>query len=224
MAQAIAALRGKQAGKLNSDFLREVIEEHNLIPVFGELSAPENTREAAKRLPAKNLLSKKALWVGAAVMFLLVFAAGAAIVWQGKNAPVPSIIFSQTIPAPILTPPAPMRVQTVAGKPAQTDLDVEIQHAFSSASISIWLDRKLICQQDLRGQTKRRALFFKKVEGTESIELAVPSGEHWITVQVKSAASGYDQSKKIIESFEAKGKNVLHVYCDEAKHSLELAL
>jgi hypothetical protein len=58
---------------------------------------------------------------------------------------------------------------------------------------------------------------------TEAIALAGPAGEHWIVVRVKSA-TGYDQSKKIIESFSVRGKNILHVYCDEGKHSLELAL
>lgn len=222
MAEAIAAFRGKQAGKLNSDFLREVIEEHNLIPVFGALPA---TATDAHQPASKNLISNKALWASAAALFLLLLAAGAAIVWRGKNAPVPSIIFSQTIPAPILTPPAPKRVVPMAiEKPTETEWDVEIQHEFSDASISIWLDRKLICQQDLHAETKRHGLFFKKVPGTESIELSVPAGEHWIVVQVKSAAAHYDQSKKIIESFSSKGKNVLHVYCDEEKHSLELAL
>lgn len=222
MAEAIAAFRGKQAGKLNSDFLREVIEEHNLIPVFGALPASAtDTRQPA----SKNLISNKTLWMGAAALFLLLLAAGSAIVWRGKNAPVPSIIFSQTIPAPILTPPAPKRIVPMAiEKPAETEWDVEIQHGFSDASVSIWLDRKLICQQDLRAETKRHGLFFKKVPGTESIGLSVPAGEHWIVVQVKSAAAHYDQSKKIIESFSSKGKNVLHVYCDEEKHSLELAL
>jgi serine/threonine protein kinase len=225
MAGAIAALRGKQAGKLNSDFLREVIEEHNMIPVFGELSVtPDDSRHTAKQLPSKNLFHQKTLWASAAALLLLVLAAVAAIVWRGKNAPVPSIIFSQTIPAPNLTPPAPRRAPTVIEKPAPAKLDIEIQHAFSSASISVWLDRKLICQQDLRGATKRRAFFFKKVAGTESIELAVPSGEHWLEVRVQSPAASYDQSKKVIESFNSKSKNVLHVYCDEAKHSLQLAL
>ena len=225
MAEAIAELRGKQAGKLNSDFLREVIEEHNLIPVFGELSPPpDDSRYATKQPASKNLLHKKTLWAAAAALFLVVLAAAAAFVWRGKNAPVPSIIFSQTIPAPNLIPPAPRRATTAVEKAAQAKLDVEVQHAFSKASISVWLDRKLICQQDLHGETKRRALFFKKAGGTESIELTVPAGEHWIVVQVKSAAAGYDQSKKIIESFDSKGKNILHVHCDEAKHSLELAL
>ncbi|HWF91560.1 MAG TPA: serine/threonine-protein kinase [Terriglobales bacterium] len=221
MAEAIAELRGRQAGKLNSDFLREVIEEHNLIPVFGQLSvAPDNAGRTAGPT-SKKLLEEKPLWAATAAIFLLVLAASAAILWRGKSAPAPSIIFSQTIPAPSLTPPAPVRQPNVAEKAA---LDIEIEHAFSSANVSIWLDRKLVYRQDLHGQTKRRAFFFKKVEGIESIDLAVPTGEHWIEVQVKSAAAGYDQSKKIIESFSSKGKNVLHVHCNEEKHSLELAL
>jgi len=225
MARALAEFRGKQAGKLNSDFLREVIEEHNLIPVFGELSPPLNgSRQAAEQLSSKNLLNKRALWAGASFLLLFTLGITAAVAWRWNRTPVPSIIFSQTMPAPTLTPAAPKQEPSAVEKPAQTKLDVEIQHEFSDASISIWLDRKLICQQNLRAETKRRGLFFKKVPGTESIGLPVPAGEHWVVVQVKSAAAKYDQSKKIIESFDSKGKNVLHVYCDDAKHSLELAL
>jgi serine/threonine protein kinase len=220
MAEAIAELRGKQAGKLNSDFLREVIEEHNMIPVFGALPVAATD----SRTPSsKNLVSPRALWAGTAVLFLLVLVAAAAIVWRGRNDAVPTIVFSQTIPAPNLTPPTPTRAPAAVEKPAETKLDVEIRHELSKASISIWVDQKLICQQDLRAETKRHGIFFKKMAATESIALAVPAGEHWIVVRVKSA-TGYDQSKKIIESFSVRGKNILHVYCDEGKHSLELAL
>lgn len=223
LAEAIAELRHKEAGKLHSDFLKEVIEEHNLVPVFRELSTQPEIVAAAPRGPAKQKSAWSNPFTWAGITALPVLAAAALFLWAGKTPPTPSIVLSQTIAAPTLTPRVEEPAPAPAKKPSKTKLDVEIEHQFSSGEFSFWVDNKLICKRKLHNESKRHALFFKTLQ-PESIDLTVPAGEHHIEVRVQSLPLHYDQSKKIIESFDSKNPNVLHVNCDRDKNLLELTL
>jgi serine/threonine protein kinase len=225
-ADAIAEFQDKEAGRQNSDFLKEVIEEHNLVPVFRELSVAQ-AEAATLTSPAKQSW-KQQFWPWALMGTVPLTAAIALFLfWQSKTPNVPAIVFSQTIPAPKLEVPTLALAALHGSSPVKTaanaQLDIELQHQFSAGVFSLWLDHKLICERELHSEAKRHALFFKKLEA-ESIDLTVPAGEHHIEIRVQSAPTHYDQQKKIIESFDSSKKNVLHVYCDRDKNSLEIEL
>jgi serine/threonine protein kinase len=235
MADAIREFREQQAGRLNSDFLKEVIEEHNLIPVFRDSSShgTSGTAMLASASPSRGkstrtnslplrVWKKPSTWVVVAAPLVLVLA-GLVILWQRKTTQVPAIILSQTMAAPTLTPVETIVPSVAAAKIPSARLDIQLRHQFSSGKFSLWLDDKLICQRALHSESKRHALLFKSQQA-ESINLIVPAGEHHVEIRVQSRAVHYDQSKKIIESFDSRNENVLHVYCDHTKNSMELAL
>ena len=224
LSDAIAEFRHKEAGKHNSDFLKEVIEEHNLVPVFRELSSQPEIASAMMRESAKqkSIWSRPFIWAGIASFPILTMAA-VLFIWFSKTPPAPAIVLSQTLAAPTLTPRMGTAAPAPAKKPIKTRLEVEIEHQFSSGEFSFWVDDKLICKRKLHSESKRHALFFKTLQ-PESINLTVPSGEHHVEVRVQSRPVHYDQSKKIIESFDPKNPNVLHISCDRDKNSLELTL
>lgn len=225
MAEAIAEFRKHEAGKLNSDFLKEVIEEHNLVPVFREslahtaVAAASSVSRTSKPTARKQNLG---MWAGITVASLAIIAAAMVVAWRNQGSSVPAIILSQTMPAPKLEAPIP---KIISGTPkiASARLNIELQHEFQNGQFSLWLDHKLICERELHSQAKRHALFFKKIQA-ESIPLTVPAGEHWLEIRVESSAAHYDQSKKIIESFDRAKENILHVDCDREKNSLEVTI
>lgn len=237
MADAIAAFRKEHASKQNPDFLKEVIEEHNLVPVFREFAAQAGVATPAPRKPEKSKFSfsfsreNAWMWVGIAAMALILLAAPVlAIIWSTRNSGVPAIVLSQTIPAPKIevAAAAPAAIPVAASpalavKPGTALLDIQIQHDFSSGKFWLWLDHKLICEQDLHNEAKRHALFFKKLEA-DSIELTVPSGEHWVEVKVESDSVHYDQTITMIKSFDRTKQNVMHVDCDKDKNLLNVTI
>ena len=229
MADAIAEFLHHASSRENPDFLKEVIEEHNLIPVFRELSTnvDSSIRALEERKTAVNK-TKKSLWIwtiAASVLPILIIVVGL-VFWRTKASPVPSIVFSQTIPAPKITittapPPPSAPAAAPAVKSAIVKWDIEIEHPFQNAKISVWLDNKLILEQPLHD---KRHGFFKKA-GAESVALTALSGEHHVGIRVQSLASvHYDKTKKIVEAFDSQNPNVLRVRCDIAKQTMELAL
>lgn len=168
------------------------------------------------------------MWVGIPVLALVVVATPVlAIIWSAENSGVPAIVLSQIIPPPKIevaaATPVAVSAAAPAVKPGTAHLDIQLQHDFPSGKFWLWLDHKLICERDLHSEAKRHALFFKKLEA-DSIGLTVPSGEHWVEIRVQSNSVHYDQTKKIIESFDRSKENVLHVDCDKEKNQLEVTI
>jgi hypothetical protein len=162
------------------------------------------------------------MWAGITVASLAIIAAAMVVAWRNQGSSVPAIVLSQTMPAPKLETPIP-KIISGTTKIASARLNIELQHEFQNGQFSLWLDHKLICERELHSQAKRHALFFKKIQA-ESIPLTVPAGEHWLEIRVESSAAHYDQSKKIIESFDRAKENILHVDCDREKNSLEVTI
>ena len=88
----------------------------------------------------------------------------------------------------------------------------------------MWVDNQLTYDQKLFGESKKRALLFKKVEGHEISNVDVPAGEHKIHVRVQSVSNQYDQSQTFVGKFNVSGQNVLAVSCDKRGNGLQIAL
>lgn len=146
---------------------------------------------------------------GTAILLVVVVAA-----WHASKSSAvesPSVIF----PAPEITTPSPNRSVTAK-------LNIEIEHHFSSAHASVWLDRKLVYSSSLKGETKKRALLFRQTKGFESGELEVEPGKHEVRVRIKSPTVPYDNTKTIAGNFSAGTTQTLRITCD--KDRLQLAL
>jgi hypothetical protein len=76
-------------------------------------------------------------------------------------------------------------------------LNLVCRHNLRSADLSVSMDGKLILTDELSGSSlKRFGVFGKRLEGTFSKSLSVPSGVHVIDVHLTSSADGFDQTRR----------------------------
>jgi serine/threonine-protein kinase len=105
-----------------------------------------------------------------------------------------------------------------------TAMQLEIQHPFAAAELTVWLDNRAIYSRLLRGEAARHALVFRQVRGHYSDSIQVPSGQHQIHVRVHTADDSYDQSKTISGSFTSQAQTTLHISCDKRGSILDVSL
>ena len=103
-------------------------------------------------------------------------------------------------------------------------MQIEIEHPFTEAEVTVWLDNRAFYTRSLRGQTTKRALVFRQVRGHQSDSVQVPSGQHLIHVRVQTADDSYDQSKTISGLFLADSETLLHILCDKRGGELRVTL
>jgi serine/threonine-protein kinase len=95
---------------------------------------------------------------------------------------------------------APKPVSYPAKPVADSTLDIEIEHRFSEADLSVWVDDKLTYDQPLHSQTKKHWNPFRgNVKETESLRIA--SGKHRVRVRVRSTSDKYEQTETVVGSF-----------------------
>ena len=114
---------------------------------------------------------------------------------------------------------------TVAGAqhPADATLQIEVEHHFTDARASVWLDNDLVYTKSLHGEKQRRALLFQRVSGRQFDVIQVPSGTHQVRVRVHSAGDSYDQAK-IIPGASIRGASLLRITCGGKGEGLQVAL
>jgi serine/threonine protein kinase len=103
--------------------------------------------------------------------------------------------------------------------PAEAKLHIEINHHFTQARASMWLDNQLVYTRVLHAGSKNHMLFFRKVQGHSSDGLQLAAGKHQVRVRVQSPAEAYDQSKTLAVNFTPTDERTLHLNCD-SKHNL----
>jgi len=101
-------------------------------------------------------------------------------------------------PKPVVESPKPV---SYSPRPvADSTLDIQIEHRFSEADLSVWIDDKLAYDQPLRGPTKKHWNPFRgNIKETESMRIA--SGKHRVRVRVRSTPDKYEQTEIIVGSF-----------------------
>jgi hypothetical protein len=103
-------------------------------------------------------------------------------------------------------------------------LHIEIDHQFTQARASMWLDNQPVYSRVLRADPKNHLLFFRKVQGHESDGVQLPAGKHQLRVRVQSPLGAYDQSKTLAVNFTPAGEKTLHLNCDARHHVLRISL
>ena len=77
-------------------------------------------------------------------------------------------------------------------------LNVICRHNLRSADLSLIVDGQTALTQQITGTVKKRfGVLDKRVEGSFSKALTLPSGEHVVQVRVTSASDHFDQSKQL---------------------------
>jgi serine/threonine protein kinase len=105
--------------------------------------------------------------------------------------------------------------------PSET-LRIEIEHDFTKAHAYLWVDNNLVYEHLLYGDSKRRALVFRKIEGYQLGAVNVPAGQHEVRVRIESPGDGYDETKTVTDATIGNKENILRIVCGKKSGRLEL--
>ncbi len=109
----------------------------------------------------------------------------------------------------------------ISAVPADAMLQVEVEHHFSDATASVWIDDRLVYTQSLLGKKQRHGLVFRKMVGHQFQVVRVTAGKHQVRVRVESPADVYDQSKIASVEF-VTGVSLLRIVCGDKADGLQL--
>src|ERR1039458_1214257 len=90
-------------------------------------------------------------------------------------------------------------------------LEIEVEHKFAEAHLSIWVDDRLAYTHLLEGTDKKHLVVFHHVQGHEFHAMQVSPGKHRLRVQVTSDGASYDQSATVEGEFASGQENVLQI-------------
>jgi serine/threonine protein kinase len=96
-----------------------------------------------------------------------------------------------------------------------TTLEIEVDHKFAQAHLSIWVDGALAYTHLLEGTDKKRLVVFHHVQAHEFHAMQVPAGNHQLRVQVISDPDSGDHSATVNGQFASGKEQVLQVRFDK---------
>jgi serine/threonine protein kinase len=106
---------------------------------------------------------------------------------------------------------------------ADSTLNINIEHRFSAAELSLWIDDKLAYDHPLRGQVKKHWNPFRMdVRETQTVRL--PAGTHRILVRVRSTPEKYEQSASVLGSFSKDHPAILQINFERQGKAMRLTL
>jgi serine/threonine protein kinase len=208
-------------------------------------SLHKETLRASKKL--RSLLNISVPYALPATIVLVVMA-GLLFAWRMtrvRNVPLPADVIAELRSHPIHPASAqikPVFNKAVAAKPRLrrvktqaspkkpespatlaeiAKVQVDIQHHFSRAKASIWLDDKLISDQNLRGADQRHPLL-RAVEVDQITNFQFAPGKHWLQIRIVSPANNYDQIETLETDLVAGSEHVVYVNCDKRKMQIVL--
>ncbi|HLM80226.1 MAG TPA: serine/threonine-protein kinase [Terriglobales bacterium] len=94
---------------------------------------------------------------------------------------------------------------------APATLEIEVEHRFVEAQLSIWVDDRLTYTHQLAGTDKKHLVVFHHVQGHEFHAMQVSPGKHSLKVQVTSNGAAYDQSATAAGQFVSGQESVLRI-------------
>lgn len=101
-------------------------------------------------------------------------------------------------------------------------LEIEVDHNFPEAKLSIWVDDRLALTRSLEGTEKKRLVVFRHVQGHEIHAMEVAAGKHVLRVEVMPDSSG-EQVDAIEGKFAAGAERLLRIQFDKSgKMNLDL--
>lgn len=102
---------------------------------------------------------------------------------------------------------------SAATMPGSATLDIEVDHKFAEAKLSIWVDDRLSYTRTLEGTDKKHLVLFHHVRGHEIHAMPIPAGSHRLRVQVTSGENSSDQS--VTGDFSSGSEKLLQVSVDK---------
>jgi eukaryotic-like serine/threonine-protein kinase len=147
------------------------------------------------------------------------------------TAPVATATSVATAPAPTVTKlPKPIpagrtyrpsarvasaSTPTISPVTSSAMLEIEIEHKFADAHLSIWVDDSLTYTHPLQGTDKKHMVVFHRVQGHEFHAVQVSPGKHRLRVEVASGGAISNQSSMVEGEFASARESVLRINFDK---------
>jgi serine/threonine protein kinase len=184
---------------------------------------------SAKKALATNLVSEKDAepitiaaeappmkQAAAAPLVTATTSSGIATSGAATASPVLKKLTSNAVNRPV---PRAERTSSTAGSPSPASapaispalLDIQVDHKFAEAHLTIWVDDRMSYTHVLEGADKKRMVVFHKVQGHEFHAMQVPLGKHRLRVRVESPVDSYDQSGIVSGEFSADKEQMLRI-------------
>jgi hypothetical protein len=90
-------------------------------------------------------------------------------------------------------------------------LEIEVDHKFADARMSIWVDDELTYTHPLQATDKKRLVIFHRVQGHEFHAVEIPPGKHRLRVQVNPGAGAGQQTDLIEGQFDPGSEKMLRI-------------
>ncbi|MFQ5779114.1 MAG: serine/threonine-protein kinase, partial [Terriglobia bacterium] len=104
-------------------------------------------------------------------------------------------------------------------------LNVQCQHSFRSAELTIWADDQRVFQGEMSGVVKKRlGGLLTDVEGSFAKVMQVPAGERTLRVRVAAPDEGYEQTREIAGEFGEDSEQTLYIGFSKRRRNLYLSL
>ncbi len=103
-----------------------------------------------------------------------------------------------------------------------SSVELEIRHQFKEATLSVWLDGKLLLTRPLHGGTQKRLVVFNDVRGVESETIKVPEGKHELRFRAETDDHTVDLSRTVYGDFVSGEDKTLQISFD--KHNTAMRL
>jgi hypothetical protein len=110
--------------------------------------------------------------------------------------------------------PAPAEGARLSSRPSTALLEIEVDHKFVDAHLSIWVDDSLTYTHPLEGIEKRHLIMFHQVQGHEFHAMQIPPGKHLLKVKVSSSAGIPEQTATIQGKFDSGKETMLQINFD----------
>src|SRR5258708_31301207 len=86
---------------------------------------------------------------------------------------------------------------TISRTPAYAVLEIEVEHKFAEAHLSIWVDDLLTYTRPLAGADKKHLVVFHHVQGHEFHAVQISPGKHRLRAEVDSGGSISNHSSTV---------------------------
>lgn len=210
----------------------------SLVPVGVFKALVHAARQALTFIPLRVLswcgrpAVRRGLVVSVAAIILSFFAYHESSPSRNSSQSSPSATVGASIaPTPVLNEPKAIehgaenasKSKKASNAIADSTLNIRIEHRFSAAELSLWIDDKLAYDRPLRGQIKKHWNPFRMdIRETETVRL--PSGAHRILVRVRSTPDKYEQSASILGNFVKDQSAILQINFERQGKAMRLAL
>jgi serine/threonine protein kinase len=107
--------------------------------------------------------------------------------------------------------PAPSPASPPSSPASPAMLEIEVEHKFADARLSIWIDESLTYTLTLEGIDKKHLVVFHQVQGHEFHAMQVTPGKHLLRVQVTPGVAKDAQSDTVTGEFVSGKEKMLHI-------------